>query len=117
MQFSELMTALSQHPIRLQQDDDNLVILGDDEGLDNALWDSLIAHKRELLELVERNGGDWLSPAFRITPDMLPWPTSARRRSTGLSTAFLAVRATCRISTPGAFAGGHSLPLPRCRAG
>ncbi|WP_419555171.1 non-ribosomal peptide synthetase, partial [Pseudomonas fluorescens] len=58
--------------MRLQQDDDNLVILGDDEGLDNALWDSLIAHKRELLELVERNGGDWLSPAFRITPDMLP---------------------------------------------
>ncbi|SFY30411.1 Non-ribosomal peptide synthetase component F, partial [Pseudomonas sp. NFACC47-1] len=72
MQFSELMAALSKHPIRLQQDDDNLVIQGDDEGLDDALWESLALHKRELLELVERNGGDWLSPAFRITPDMLP---------------------------------------------
>ncbi|MCE0464984.1 condensation domain-containing protein, partial [Pseudomonas uvaldensis] len=72
MQFSELMAALSKHPIRLQQDDDNLVVQGDDEGLDDALWESLALYKRELLELVERNGGDWLSPAFRITPDMLP---------------------------------------------
>ncbi|WP_371265286.1 AMP-binding protein, partial [Pseudomonas sp. NFACC47-1] len=40
--------------------------------MDDALWESLALHKRELLELVERNGGDWLSPAFRITPDMLP---------------------------------------------
>ncbi|MCE6981585.1 hypothetical protein EI534_30375, partial [Pseudomonas frederiksbergensis] len=72
MQFSDLMAALSKHPIRLQQDDDNLVILGDDEGLDSALLDSLVVHKNELLDLVERNGGDWLSPAFRITPDMLP---------------------------------------------
>ncbi|MDR6962097.1 amino acid adenylation domain-containing protein, partial [Pseudomonas brassicacearum] len=72
MQFSELMAALSQHPIRLQQDGDNLVILGDDERMDHALWESLTVHKQELLDLVERNGGDWLSPAFRITPDMLP---------------------------------------------
>ncbi|MDR8368276.1 condensation domain-containing protein, partial [Pseudomonas sp. JL3] len=72
MQFSDLMAALSKHPIRLQQDDDNLVILGDDEGLDSALLDSLVVHKSELLDLVQRNGGDWLSPAFRITPDMLP---------------------------------------------
>ncbi|SFW83433.1 condensation domain-containing protein, partial [Pseudomonas sp. NFACC04-2] len=72
MQFSELMAALSKHPIRLQQDGDNLVILGDDEGMDHALWDRLAVHKQELLDLLERNGGDWLSPAFRITPDMLP---------------------------------------------
>nr|QLY89263.1 pseudodesmin synthetase [Pseudomonas sp.] len=72
MQFSELMAVISTHPIRLQQEEGDLVILGDDEGLDDALWDSLVRHKARLLELVASHGGDWLSPAYRITPDMLP---------------------------------------------
>jgi len=72
MQFSELMAALSTYAIRLQLEDDDLIILGDDDELDDALWDNLIKHKPALLDLVAQNGGDWLSPAFRITPDMLP---------------------------------------------
>jgi len=72
MHFSELMAAISTHAIRLQQEDEDLVILGSDDALDDALWDSLAAHKAQLLELVAAHGGDWLSPAFRITPDMLP---------------------------------------------
>ncbi|MDT3313478.1 amino acid adenylation domain-containing protein [Pseudomonas sp. rhizo66] len=72
MHFSELMAAISTHAIRLQQEDEDLVILGGDDALDDALWDSLAAHKAQLLELVAQHGGDWLSPAFRITPDMLP---------------------------------------------
>ncbi|PBP85245.1 non-ribosomal peptide synthetase, partial [Pseudomonas syringae] len=72
MHFSELMAVLSTHPIRLQQEEDDLVILGDDEGLDSATLESLSVHKAELLTLVARMGGDWLSPAFRITTDMLP---------------------------------------------
>src|SRR5471030_710643 len=72
MQFSELMAALSTYAIRLQLEDDDLIILGDDDDLDDALWDNLIKHKPALLDLVAQNGGDWLSPAFRITPDMLP---------------------------------------------
>ncbi|PBQ12565.1 amino acid adenylation domain-containing protein, partial [Pseudomonas syringae] len=72
MHFSELMAVLSTHAIRLQQEEDDLVILGDDEGLDSATLESLSVHKAELLTLVARMGGDWLSPAFRITADMLP---------------------------------------------
>ncbi|AMS12797.1 non-ribosomal peptide synthetase [Pseudomonas chlororaphis] len=72
MQFSELMAIISTQPIRLQQEEGDLVVLGDDEGLDDALWDSLVRHKSRLLELVARHDGDWLSPAYRITPDMLP---------------------------------------------
>ncbi|MBK5511627.1 non-ribosomal peptide synthetase [Pseudomonas sp. TH15] len=72
MHFSELMAVISTHAIRLQQEDEDLVILGSDDALDDALWDSLSAHKAQLLELVAEHGGDWLSPAFRITPDMLP---------------------------------------------
>ncbi|WP_460091209.1 amino acid adenylation domain-containing protein [Pseudomonas sp. S2_E02] len=72
MHFSELMAAISTRAIRLQQEDEDLVILGSDDALDDALWDSLAAHKAQLLELVAEHGGDWLSPAFRITPDMLP---------------------------------------------
>ncbi|MET1070520.1 MAG: amino acid adenylation domain-containing protein [Pseudomonas prosekii] len=72
MQFSELMAVISTYAIRLQREEDDLVILGDDEALDDALWDNLLRYKTQLLELVARNGGDWLSPAFRITPDMLP---------------------------------------------
>ncbi|MGH8410972.1 MAG: condensation domain-containing protein, partial [Pseudomonas sp.] len=72
MQFSKLLAALSTHPIRLQMDEGDLIILGDDDALDDALWDQLIAHKPQLLDLVAQHGGDWLSPAYRITPDMLP---------------------------------------------
>ncbi len=71
MQFSELLAAISTHAIRLQLEEGDLVILGDDEALEDALWDQLIAHKPRLLELVAEHGGDWLSPAYRITPDML----------------------------------------------
>ncbi|KRP58564.1 non-ribosomal peptide synthetase [Pseudomonas trivialis] len=71
MQFSELLAAISTHAIRLQLEEGDLIILGDDEALDDALWDQLIAHKPQLLELVAEHGGDWLSPAYRITPDML----------------------------------------------
>lgn len=75
MHFSELMAVISTHAIRLQQEDEDLVILGSDDALDDALWDSLSEHKAQLLELVAQHGGDWLSPAFRITPDMLPLVT------------------------------------------
>lgn len=71
MQFSELLAAISTHAIRLQTEEGDLIILGDDEALDDTLWDQLIAHKPRLLELVAEHGGDWLSPAYRITPDML----------------------------------------------
>ncbi|MFL9674216.1 amino acid adenylation domain-containing protein [Pseudomonas marginalis] len=72
MQFSELLAAISTHAIRLQREEDDLIVLGDDEALDDALWDQLIAHKPRLLTLVTEHGGDWLSPAYRITPDMVP---------------------------------------------
>ncbi|KTC25873.1 hypothetical protein AO391_06610 [Pseudomonas marginalis ICMP 9505] len=72
MHFSELMAVLSTHAIHLQREGDDLVILGDDEGLDDELFDNLRKHKAQLLELIGRNGGDWVSPAYRITPQMLP---------------------------------------------
>ncbi|MBK5540913.1 non-ribosomal peptide synthase/polyketide synthase [Pseudomonas sp. TH07] len=72
MHFSELMAVLSTLAIRLQMEDGDLVILGDDAALDDELWDSLVRHKAQLLELVAEHAGDWSSPAFRITPDMLP---------------------------------------------
>ncbi len=72
MQFSELLAAISTHAIRLQREEGDLIVLGDDEALDDAVWDQLIAHKPRLLELVAEHGGDWLSPAYRITPAMLP---------------------------------------------
>ncbi|MFC6336712.1 amino acid adenylation domain-containing protein [Pseudomonas sp. CCM 7891] len=75
MQFSELLAALSTYPIRLQLEEGDLIILGDDDALDDALWDQLLAYKPQLLELVAQHGGDWLSPAYRITPDMLPLVT------------------------------------------
>ncbi|XSS66377.1 non-ribosomal peptide synthase/polyketide synthase [Pseudomonas sp. B11] len=75
MHFSELMAVLSTHPIHLQREEDDLIILGDDEGLDDGVIDSLRRHKAQLLELIARNGGDWLSPAYRITPQMLPLTT------------------------------------------
>jgi arthrofactin-type cyclic lipopeptide synthetase B len=71
MQFSELLAAISTHAIRLQLEEGDLIILGDDQALDDALWDQLIAHKPQLLAFVAEHGGDWLSPAYRITPDML----------------------------------------------
>ena len=71
MQFSDLLAAISTHAIRLQTEEGDLIVLGDDEALDDALWDQLIAHKPQLLQLVAEHSGDWLSPAYRITPDML----------------------------------------------
>ncbi|WP_455825751.1 amino acid adenylation domain-containing protein [Pseudomonas graminis] len=71
MQFSELLAAISTHAIRLQREEGDLIVLGDDEALDDAVWDQLIAHKPRLLALVAEHGGDWLSPAYRITPAML----------------------------------------------
>ncbi|NWE25092.1 amino acid adenylation domain-containing protein, partial [Pseudomonas gingeri] len=75
MQFSELMAVISTHAIRLQREEDDLVVLGNDDALDDTLWQQLSAHKAQLLDLVARHGGDWLSPALRITPDMLPLVT------------------------------------------
>ncbi|WP_421556644.1 amino acid adenylation domain-containing protein [Pseudomonas kitaguniensis] len=72
MQFSELLAAISTHAIRLQLEEGDLIILGDDDALGDALWDQLIAHKPRLLQFVAEHGGDWLSPAYRITPQMLP---------------------------------------------
>ncbi|QIH08992.1 amino acid adenylation domain-containing protein [Pseudomonas sp. BIOMIG1BAC] len=72
MQLSELMAALSTLAIRLQREDQDLLVQGDDEALDDTLWDSLVEHKARILELLDQQGGDWLSPAFKITPDMLP---------------------------------------------
>ena len=72
MQFSELLAAISTHAIRLQIEEGDLIVLGDDEALDDAVWDQLVAHKPRLLALVAEHGGDWLSPAYRITPAMLP---------------------------------------------
>ncbi|CRM28925.1 Gramicidin S synthase II [Pseudomonas sp. 31 R 17] len=75
MQFSELLAAISTHAIRLQTEEGDLIVLGDDDALDDALWDQLIAHKPQLLEWVAAHGGDWSSPAYGITPDMLPLVT------------------------------------------
>ncbi|PVZ42393.1 non-ribosomal peptide synthetase [Pseudomonas sp. CC120222-01a] len=72
MLFSELMAALSTHAIRLQREDQDLIVLGDDEALDDTLWEALSRHKPALLEMLAERDDDWLSPAFRITPDMLP---------------------------------------------
>ncbi|MDH0732055.1 non-ribosomal peptide synthase/polyketide synthase [Pseudomonas sichuanensis] len=72
MLFSELMAALSTRAIRLQREDQDLIVLGDDETLDDTLWEALSRHKPALLEMLAERDDDWLSPAFQITPDMLP---------------------------------------------
>ncbi|MDR6710988.1 amino acid adenylation domain-containing protein [Pseudomonas hunanensis] len=72
MHFSELMAALSTRPIRLQREQQDLIVLGDDESLDDTLWEALSRHKPALLEMLATRDDDWLSPAFQITPDMLP---------------------------------------------
>ncbi|WP_296268056.1 non-ribosomal peptide synthase/polyketide synthase [Pseudomonas sp. UBA6562] len=72
MLFSELMAALSLRAIRLQREDQDLIVLGDDDTLDDALWDALSRHKPALLEMLAERDDDWLSPAFQITPEMLP---------------------------------------------
>lgn len=72
MLFSELMATLSTRAIRLQRDEADLVVDGDDDALDDALWDALAAHKQALLEMLAEQDNDWLSPALRITPAMLP---------------------------------------------
>jgi amino acid adenylation domain-containing protein len=75
MHFSELMAALSTRAIRLQREDQDLIVLGDDDTLDDSLWEALSRHKPALLEMLAERDDDWLSPAFRITPDMLPLVT------------------------------------------
>ncbi|MFJ4156105.1 non-ribosomal peptide synthase/polyketide synthase [Pseudomonas sp. NPDC089752] len=75
MLFSELMAALSTRAIRLQREDQDLIVLGDDETLDDNLWEALSRHKPALLEMLAERDDDWLSPAFQITPDMLPLVT------------------------------------------
>ncbi|WP_060482016.1 non-ribosomal peptide synthetase [Pseudomonas sp. NBRC 111119] len=75
MHFSELMAALSTRAIRLQREDQDLIVLGDDETLDDQLWEALSRHKPALLEMLASQDDDWLSPALRITPDMLPLVT------------------------------------------
>ncbi|MBI6926333.1 non-ribosomal peptide synthase/polyketide synthase [Pseudomonas putida] len=72
MHFSELINALSTRPIRLQREDQDLIVLGDDQTLDDPLWEALSRHKPALLEMLASQDDDWLSPAFRVTPDMLP---------------------------------------------
>ncbi|WP_412462129.1 amino acid adenylation domain-containing protein [Pseudomonas sp. SC11] len=72
MRFSELMAVLSTRAIRLQRDDQDLIVDGDDDSLDDSLWDALAAHKPALLEMLSTHDDDWLSPAFKITPAMLP---------------------------------------------
>ncbi|MBJ9974987.1 amino acid adenylation domain-containing protein [Pseudomonas sp. S75] len=72
MRFSELMAVLSTRAIRLQREGQDLLVDGDEDSLDDALWDALAAHKPALLEMLAAQGDDWLSPAFRITPAMLP---------------------------------------------
>ncbi|MCO8171458.1 amino acid adenylation domain-containing protein, partial [Pseudomonas sp. 21LCFQ02] len=72
MHLRELMAVLSTHAIGLQREGADLMLLGNDETLDDALWDSLAEHKAGLLDMLALRGGNWLSPAYRITPDMLP---------------------------------------------
>ncbi|WP_194788519.1 non-ribosomal peptide synthetase [Pseudomonas sp. UFMG81] len=71
MPLSELMAVLSTRAIRLQRDADDLVVLGADDALDDDLWQALADHKAALLALLAGQGDDWVSPALRITPDML----------------------------------------------
>ncbi|SEQ93931.1 non-ribosomal peptide synthetase, partial [Pseudomonas soli] len=72
MLFSELMAALSTRAIRLQREEADLIVEGDDDTLDEVLWDALATHKPALLEMLAGLEDGWLSPALRITPDMLP---------------------------------------------
>jgi amino acid adenylation domain-containing protein len=72
MTFSKLMDALNERAVRLQRDGGDLIILGGEETLTPSLLSELSAHKVELLNLLDRNNGDWLSPGFIITPEMLP---------------------------------------------
>ncbi|QXH44672.1 amino acid adenylation domain-containing protein [Pseudomonas xanthosomatis] len=72
MPLSELMAVLCTRAIRLQRDGDDLVVLGADDALDDHLWQALADHKPALLAMLAGQGDDWVSPALRITPDMLP---------------------------------------------
>src|SRR5262245_49341441 len=72
MTFSELMATLTERAVRLQRDGSDLVILGEEETLGPSLLSGLSAYKDKLLSLVDRSNGDWLSPGFIITPEMLP---------------------------------------------
>src|SRR5262245_16500872 len=72
MTFSELMDALNVRAVRLQRDGDDLIILSERDTLTPSFLSKLRAHKVELLNLVDSHNGDWLSPSFNITPEMLP---------------------------------------------
>src|SRR5688572_9238113 len=71
MTFSELMATLNRSAVRLQRDGGDLVVLGEDDTLSPTFLNGLRAYKAELLNLVDKSDGDWLSPAFAITPEML----------------------------------------------
>src|SRR5262249_21335265 len=72
MTFNKLMDALNERPVRLRREGSDLIILGEEETLTPSLLSGLSEHKAELLGLVDRNNGDWLSPGFIIKPEMLP---------------------------------------------
>src|SRR5262245_46265080 len=72
MTFSNLMDALNERAVHLQRDGDDLIILAEKDTLTPALLSVLSAYKAELLNLVDRNNGDWQSPGFIVTPEMLP---------------------------------------------
>ena len=72
MTFGELMVALSKWALRLQRDGGDLVILSEEQMIAPSLLSGLSLHKDKLLNLVDTNGGYWLSPGFIITPEMLP---------------------------------------------
>jgi hypothetical protein len=72
MTFAKLMDVLKESPVRLQRDGGDLIIHGEEETLTQSLLNGLSAHKAELLDLVDKSNGDWLSPGFIITPAMLP---------------------------------------------
>ncbi|MFC7519099.1 hypothetical protein ACFQUU_29280, partial [Herbaspirillum sp. GCM10030257] len=73
--LDELMATLGQFPVRLQREGDDLVVLGEDATLTPALIGSLRKLKFEVLALLDRQGGDWHSPAAALTPAMLPLVT------------------------------------------
>ena len=72
MTFNKLMRALNKHAVCLQRDGGHLIILGEEETLTPALLSRLSAYKAELLDLVDRNNGEWKSPGFILIPEMLP---------------------------------------------
>jgi amino acid adenylation domain-containing protein len=72
MTFINFMNTLNERAVRLQRDGGDLIILGEKDTLTSAFLSKLSAYKAELLDLVDRNNGDWRSSGFIITPEMLP---------------------------------------------